>query len=501
MTNNVTQSRKALTDEITQAQKKLDEINAEFRKSEICKICNRAREAWLSAQRGIGKARSLLYMATQREQRAMCLGIIRSILTGDQEGSAAQIGLVCPEYQMYMDVWAKRAEARMSIPEFRKSADMQQAATLKLINLQRNCGKKTIVFMAPYFSKSRLSDGYFQRVQAIDDLFGEDLLAVYCSWLDSDEDSGLWRYTVWDERHIEISFPQQDEVSWIRVQQIIHAAGIVYHHSITFADERITCSPSLLKIVDLHGAYPEELRMYGRTWRARQSERQEQLAVKNAQYILCVSNQMLVHIRKKYCGNVGGKYIILPILKQSLLTQEKEFNKPYNGIYEVVYAGGMQKWQGIKEMRNAICKAQGDFFYRICTAEPQKFLLGWSSSNKPKNMQVQSLTPQEMTEVYHKAHFGFVLRKDDTINRVSCPTKLMEYIAMGVVPILKSIYLGDFVSEGMQYVSLENFIAGRLPQPQQRDEMARTNYNVLMLMNERFLLGATELKKVISGGE
>lgn len=482
---------------IRATQRQMKEIDMELNQSNAHQACIKARENWIRAQRGKGKLRSLMHMALHKETISASIFALKSQLAGDKEGSSGLIGQICPEYQTYLNAYESRAQARMNEERFREAEQTQQMALLELIARYRNTGKKTVVFMAPYFSRERLSDGYFQRVQAVDSLLGEDLLAVYCSWLDADEENGLWKCCVWDARHIEISFPRWDEAAWSRVREIAHAAGVVYHHSVTFADERITRDASLVKIVDLHGAYPEELRMYGRNWRADLDEVQERIAICNAQKIICVSRAMETHIREKYPGCLGNACIVMPILKPALLAQ-MDISKPFNGTYEVIYAGGMQRWQCVNEMRQAMMQAKVRCHYHICTSEPQVFLNGFKNGKAPKDMMVESVPPQQMKTAYMTAHFGFVLRKDCTINRVSCPTKLMEYIALGIVPILDSIQLGDFVAEGMRYISLADFIQGKLPTPQEREKMVHANRDVLMGMARTYSQGVEKLRELMT---
>ena len=55
-------------------------------------------------------------------------------------------------------------------------------------------------------------------------------------------------------------------------------------------------------------------------------------------------------------------------------------------------------------------------------------------------------------------HLGFVLRDDVLVNRVACPTKLLEYIQYGVLPIVLSDAIGDFKELGYKYIGLDDFV-------------------------------------------
>ncbi len=70
-------------------------------------------------------------------------------------------------------------------------------------------------------------------------------------------------------------------------------------------------------------------------------------------------------------------------------------------------------------------------------------------------------THAELKEIYTECHYGFILREDSIVNQVACPTKLVEYLAMGVVPIVDSNNIGDFKTMGMRFITLEQLLRGQ----------------------------------------
>ena len=101
--------------------------------------------------------------------------------------------------------------------------------------------------------------------------------------------------------------------------------------------------------------------------------------------------------------------------------------------------------------------------------------------------------PAEVVEEYKVCHFGFALRDDITVNNVACPTKIIEYIQYGIVPVLKTEKIGDFVDMGMQYISYEEF-ADSAPGFEQYSSMARGNFAVLDKLMQAHNDGVAELK-------
>jgi hypothetical protein len=99
--------------------------------------------------------------------------------------------------------------------------------------------------------------------------------------------------------------------------------------------------------------------------------------------------------------------------------------------------------------------------------------------------------------VYSECHYGLILRQDDPVNHVACPTKLIEYLAYGVVPVVDSPRIGDFLELGMRYVTLADLESGNLPQEEERREMARANYAVFERLREQYQEGCLNLRRAL----
>jgi hypothetical protein len=99
-----------------------------------------------------------------------------------------------------------------------------------------------------------------------------------------------------------------------------------------------------------------------------------------------------------------------------------------------------------------------------------------------------------LPERYLSSDFGFVLRDDTAVNRVSCPTKLSEYLWFGVIPIVKTPHVGDFLTEGFSYVTEGEFAAGLLPDEPSCERMRRNNRDVLGRLIARYEKAAEFLR-------
>lgn len=445
----------------------------------------------------VEKIQHIRYGKTWKLYLALC------VITKDGFGALAKSAIkrdIGAIRQMMLDVdWLKPTRAMLEertrelinqTGTYQDRIMAQRKAVLELIDAAHEAGRRTYLIMAPYFTMERLADGYFQRVQAVDQMMPEDSLKIYASWLDADM---LWqvpKVLFWDDTHIEIRYahPHRENDAWILT--IARHVDAVYHHSITFANQLVTLDSQVRKAFDMHGAYPEELRLYGRNTQAKLDEQQEKLAMEHAQCMVCVTQNMVEHLKQKY-GCVPEKVILLPIFDEQRLKRCKEQGKNSNGR-TVVYAGGTQKWQNVETMQKAASLVR-TMTYRFFTPQPRAFLQNWPCYKRPKDMEVCSKTPEQVIEAYAFCDYGFLLRDDITVNRVACPTKLVEYLAAGIVPILNTSQIGDFVNDGMVYVSLEDFLSGKLLNDNERKMAVQQNLQVVQKLERRYFEGKRQL--------
>lgn len=369
-------------------------------------------------------------------------------------------------------------------------------ALQQLVEAHRRTGGKVILFFAPFFYGSRLQDGYFQRVQAVDQMLPDEYLRIYVSWFEADPTFGIMQCKVIDDRHIELTRPYPHPVYDEATLCLAQMVGLVYHHSITFALEKVTRCQSITKIIDVHGAYPEEERLYGKYQQADLDETQERLAMVYGQYAICVTEQMRLHLKEKY-PQMQAKPLLLPIFtnRESDAGQAKKLD--VSGKPRCVYAGGMQAWQCVEEMQKLIRHAGDQYDFCIFTRQPEVFWRQWKGARPKTGLTVESRTPEELRNEYSMCQYGLMLREDCVINRVACPTKLIEYLEYGIIPVLSTTAIGDFMQDGLRYITAEDMAAGRVPTANERKEMVSQNMRVLQKMKKREQTGKTQLLHLI----
>lgn len=351
---------------------------------------------------------------------------------------------------------------------------------------------KGVVFFAPYPSDDKLGDGYFQRVKAIDNLFGSKNARVYIEYTNSKSCVEL------KENILRVCFKRyQNLCSRVYIFLLILKGRKIYYHSI-YQSQPIFFRfflylPFVKKVIDVHGAVPEELHLYEEYENSLLMERVEKITMRKTDYIICVSRSMKNHLVQKYQITNNNKFIILPIFNENLLEKQKDIDV-FNLI--TIYVGGIQKWQNIDLMIESIAKwNESDMEFRIFSSESCFFN---SKFKGISNIKIGYKSFPELEKELINASYGFLLRDDNVVNRVACPTKLIEYLAFGVLPILKSSHIGDFKDFGIKYISISDFQEGIVPLKKEFYTMIQSNYSIFDALLIDKDVGAASIKTILS---
>ncbi|MFC2728177.1 MAG: hypothetical protein ACFN4Y_00735 [Centipeda sp. (in: firmicutes)] len=213
-----------------------------------------------------------------------------------------------------------------------------------------------------------------------------------------------------------------------------------------------------LIVSDIHGIQTEEIREYGAfSWISRKCRfflyrLVEYIVAKRSRKIVTVTKEMTRYIQRHYTKD--AKCIEIPIFVKPI---EKNENVEKD-MHLYIYAGGIHGWQKIdlmietmKKIANHDEKAQ----FIILSASKDMFLKKMQGTVLEERVVVDCVPPENLPDYYSRAGWGFILRDDNAVNRVACPTKLIEYMEYGVLPIIKSKYLGDFEEYGYSAFSYE----------------------------------------------
>jgi len=323
-----------------------------------------------------------------------------------------------------------------------------------------------ILFLAKYPNDGQEQEGMLQRIVAIDEQFA------------SQERNYLFishrQYWKKQKREIKPGVFQYHCNSFLHfflIVSLLRKANSYYLHAVVHFLAFLIYLPFISKnkafIWDIHGVAPEEQALAGAHKRARQYEICERILVQRASTAIAVTNRMIRHYKEKF-PHATLNYIVYGILPAHLRSQHFEWKEIRDtaGTVNIVYSGNTQKWQNIALMVELIKRNQmAHYHYYILTGEPKEMqrYLQKAGIDSASTITVKKVLPGELKKYYSIAHYGFVLRDDIAVNQVACPTKMVEYLYYGIVPIVKSADIGDFLSLGYQYLSLQAFGGDLLP--------------------------------------
>lgn len=322
---------------------------------------------------------------------------------------------------------------------------------------------KKLLFLAPFPDDRYPKNGMINRIASIDSYFkAEKRTYLYVSLR-----KNLKKYHVLNGA-IEI-FELNLFLHFFRIVNILFSAENIYSHSIHLMKNIWFIILPLKQriILDAHGVVPEEIEYFERKsylyYLLLLTERIV-FAKKNAT-IVCVTEAMKIHFIHKY-PKFKGKFLVFNIFPEQLIRESTESNvnikqTDVSKIDKtiVLYSGGTAGWQNIELMLDLIEKNQSDNIeYLILTVEIEIFkkIIANYKINE-KNIQIKSVSPNELSSYYKIADYGFILREDNIVNNVANPTKLIDYLFYGMIPIVLTPKIGDYLSYGYEYIEYDKF--------------------------------------------
>lgn len=210
-------------------------------------------------------------------------------------------------------------------------------------------------------------------------------------------------------------------------------------------------------VVDFHGAAPEEVVARNRHLPSRGNahhwlEKAERTCVDKSKAVFVVSPKMVEHLERKHMTDIGAKSYLVPVNVSDDFVGEAnrlEMRKRLGfgaGDVVYVYSGGTQEYQCIEQTLH--------LFSRIEKQDPNARLLILSGDREGLKVLIDRYFPDakssiavhslKSTEVYRHlvcADMALLLRKDEILNIVSCPTKFGEYLMAGL-PVITTAYAG-----------------------------------------------------------
>ena len=203
-------------------------------------------------------------------------------------------------------------------------------------------------------------------------------------------------------------------------------------------------------VYDCHGTAPDEVYLYhpnllGKIYANWLRKEQINVVEKCDELITVTHNQYLEF-------NTQKKYILLPMLPSEHFFDSKNYREKIRNDLNIelekivfCYSGQAQKWQMTNQTIEFYSKIEKEFpnaFLLILTKDSEAFKKLINKYNI-KNYCIKTIEYVDMPKYLDVADYGFCLRENHIINRVASPTKILEYLARNVTPIITP-YVGDF---------------------------------------------------------
>ncbi|MCX7908238.1 MAG: hypothetical protein N2560_01790 [Ignavibacteria bacterium] len=339
-----------------------------------------------------------------------------------------------------------------------------------------------ILFISAYPTPQQRNEGFIQRVKEIDKLFEEHPrtyldIRFYSSFKKKVTKKGNLTII-----QLHLIFHFFTIIKFLRKSKkiFIHSvySGFRIFPHIFFVDTKKK------KICfELHGTFQEELEYKGEKLNSKLFGWFEKQLIKHSQIIVCVSKPFEDYFLSKYPFLLSLKRFIIPVCTSTVLDTfntkntsrviEKFEITPNDVIF--VYSGSTEVWQKIDLMFdtiNSLLNQNNNYKFFLLTGNIEQMIGIAKSKNLFPNARIYilSLKPEELGNYYELAHYGFVLRDDHILNRVSSPTKFLEYLFFGITPILKSTKIGDFTSYDIEYIKLDELPKEFIPKKSEKNK-------------------------------
>lgn len=168
----------------------------------------------------------------------------------------------------------------------------------------------------------------------------------------------------------------------------------------------------------------------------------EALVSQRGRFIV-VSKEFKLLLVRKY-PNRENDILVLPNIPLS--KTPNIVYMPRNDL-ELVYAGGIQSWQMIPQLIEFV-NALGHFYngqlhFKVLTRDVEEFEHRLSAlKGLGFTYTVKTVSSENVLDEVELSDFALMLREENWINRVACPTKAIEYL-MTTTPLIVSENLGD----------------------------------------------------------
>lgn len=342
--------------------------------------------------------------------------------------------------------------------------------------------KFDILFISKHPTTLVRSDGFLNRVAEIDKLFSDlnkvylDITLKFCSFKKEEfqsENTKIVRLNLF--------------YHFLQIVKYLNEAERLYIHSV-YMGFRIFPHIYFARIkgkvcLELHGVFEEELEYKGEKVRSKFYHFIEKQLVNLADILVYVSKSFEQYYLEKYPETKNKTRFIIPACNSQVHIQNdtskvKAIREKYNiqnNDVVLIYSGNIEKWQKIEltlETMSKLYYSKPNFKFFLLTGNPENMKELAENYNLPigERAFILKLPPEELAPFYEISHYGFVLRDDSIVNRVSSPTKLLEYLYFGIIPVMLSTKIGFFEGFDCDFIYLEDIYNINTPRKSEKNK-------------------------------
>lgn len=227
-------------------------------------------------------------------------------------------------------------------------------------------------------------------------------------------------------------------------------------------------------ISDLRGALVEEIKHSNHkhaNFYAKQALKNERFIFNNKPFFFFMSENMRRYYRDTYQFSIEDTAIFPTLVNEKYFYPSQIYRDKIREELEIkdkfvyAYVGGAAYWQNIDKILvsfNQEAKKDSKLFLMFITNDPdiandiiKTHKLDYS------NIKVLSLPYEEVGKYLNASDAGIIIRDDNILNNVASPTKINEYLAVGIKVVDKLNQIGhiDYFKDDLLYMPVKKIIS------------------------------------------
>lgn len=348
-----------------------------------------------------------------------------------------------------------------------------------------------IAIIAPFPAADRFLDGWMSRIKTIDIVLSH-LPRTYIDFQEGYPADAEPELVAKEGRVTAYRVNPRSARHRSLVQRVLDNSSFVYIHTMHQVEYMLPYFDPDRMYADIHGVVPEEELMMGSPERSTYFGKIEAEFFTKAKRVGVVTRSMARHYKEKYPKSGVSDYIHLPVFDFAAAADMRNdlrglfATREARGRDHAIYAGGAQVWQCVDLLLDAIKKNPNQQSFEIFSHNIDIFGEELKKRALEPSIFKGYVSKKQLADIYENTNFGFVLREDSIVNRAASPTKICDYCAGRVIPIVKFTQIGDFEEYGYAYVSFADYLDGFVPDAASQRWMVERNIACMETMISEF---------------